>query len=208
MRTMKSPRQRLPRRFEGLTTRPGAAAATALLAVSLAAAASAEPLTLRLDPKTSRVRFELDALAHTIHGSLTVTSGELRFDPETGAASGEVVIDAKSAETGNGSRDRTMHETVLESVRFPRIVFTATHIAGKFAREGASDLQLGGTIALHGASHPVVLPAHVEAHGGTVEATAPLTVPFVEWGLEDPSNFLLRVGKQVQVQLEAQGALE
>jgi polyisoprenoid-binding protein YceI len=178
------------------------------VALAAAAPAGAEPLTLRLDPQASHVRFELDALAHTIHGSLAVERGEVRFDAEAGTASGEIVVDARSAKTSNGSRDRKMHETVLESARFPRIVFSPTRVSGAFRREGRSDLQLAGTIALHGASHPVVLAAQVEVHGGVVKARAPLTVPFVEWGLEDPSNLLLRVAKQVQVAIEAQGALE
>jgi hypothetical protein len=106
------------------------------LAVALAAsAARAEPVTLRLDPAQSRVRFSLDALAHTIHGSLRVTRGELRFDPAAGTAAGEVVVDARSAETGNGSRDRKMHQTVLESGRYPEIVFTAKTFR-RLARQG------------------------------------------------------------------------
>jgi len=183
-------------------------ALAALGALAGAQPAPSEPLTLRLDAKASAVRFTLDAFAHTIHGSFAVQGGAIQFDPATGAASGEVVLDATSGETGNGSRDSKMHSSVLESARFPEIVFTATRVSGAFAREGSSQLQLGGSIALHGASHPVLLAVSAESHGGKVTATAPLTVPFVEWGLEDPSNFVLRIAKQVEVEIHAQGALE
>jgi polyisoprenoid-binding protein YceI len=188
-----------------------ATAVEALLALAmlgLAAPAWSEPLTLRLDPKASAVRFTLDAFAHTIHGSFAVSSGAIQFDPATGAASGEILVDATSGETGNGSRDNKMHASVLESARFPKIVFTATRLSGAFSREGASQLQLGGSITLHGASHPVLLAVSARSGGGKVSATAPLTVPFVEWGLEDPSNFVLRIAKQVEVEIHAQGALE
>lgn len=192
----------------GMLRRIRRAGIAALASAAIAAApAAGEPLVLKLDAKTSRVRFTIDAFAHTVHGSFAVSSGELRFDPETGAASGEVVVDARSGETGNGSRDKKMHEVVLESARFPQIVFTASRVSGKFEREGASDLQLGGAIAIHGASHPVVLAVHAESRGAEVTARAPLTVPFVEWGLEDPSNLLLRIAKQVEVAIEAHGAL-
>jgi polyisoprenoid-binding protein YceI len=187
--------------------RLGIAAMVVVAALAASAPGAGEPLVLKLDTKASRVRFSIDALAHTVHGSFAVSGGELRFDPDTGAASGEVVVDSRSGETGNGSRDKKMHEVVLESARFPQIVFTASRIAGKFEREGASDLQLGGAIAIHGASHPVVLRVHAESRGGALTATAPLTVPFVEWGLEDPSNLLLRIAKQVEVEIEARGAL-
>jgi polyisoprenoid-binding protein YceI len=189
--------------------RPDRRSAWLPLALFLVAGpALGEPFTLRLDPEASRVRFTLDAFAHTIHGSFAVARGEIRFDPATGAASGEVVLDARSGETGNGSRDQKMHQTVLESARFPTIVFTASRVSGAFARDGASQLQLGGAIAIHGASHPVLLAVAAQARDGKLTATAPLTVPFVEWGLEDPSNILLRVAKQVEVELDARGSLE
>ena len=178
-----------------------------LVLLLAARAAQAEPYTLRLDPQRSLVRFDLDAFAHTIHGTLRVVRGELHFDAALGTASGEVVVDARSAETGNGSRDKTMHRRVLESARYPEIVFTAASLRGAFAPEGESDLELAGTLALHGAQHPVKLKARVKARGATLEATAPLAVPFVEWGLEDPSNLVLRVGKVVAVRLEAHGSL-
>jgi hypothetical protein len=44
--------------------------------------------------------------------------------------------------------------------------------------------------------------------GTALRASGTLRVPYVEWGLEDPSNLFLRVAKQVEVRLEAQGALE
>jgi polyisoprenoid-binding protein YceI len=184
------------------------AAALAVLALGLASTARGEPRTLRLDPRASQVHFTLDATAHTIHGSFRIESGAIRFDTATGAASGEVVVDAGSGETGNGSRDKKMHTTVLESGRFPKLVFTAQRISGNFDPEGASTLQLGGSIAIHGASHPVLLAINAQSRAGKVTATAPLVVPFVEWGLEDPSNFVLRIAKQVDVELRAEGTLE
>jgi len=36
------------------------------------------------------------------------------------------VFDATRAETGNQGRDRKMHEEVLESARYPEIVFTVS----------------------------------------------------------------------------------
>ena len=170
--------------------------------------AAAAPATLRLDPQASRVRFDLDALAHTIHGSLRVVRGEVRFDVDTGEAAGEIVVDARSAETGNGSRDRTMHAEVLESQRYAEIVFVPSRISGRLAAPGESDLELAGTMRIHGGEHPVTLKVHAAVTGTTLKATAPLSVPYVEWGLEDPSNLILRVAKQVDVHLEAQGTLE
>ena len=48
-------------------------------------------------------------------------------------------------------------------------------------------MTLEGVLSFHGADHPLTLPAQVEVRGGRVSADVELTVPYVEWGLEDRS---------------------
>ena len=86
---------------------PMTAALGAALAVASPALAAERVVTL--DPKASEIKFTLDATLHTVHGSLRLTRGELRFDPDTGAASGTIEADATSSETSNARRDRNMH---------------------------------------------------------------------------------------------------
>ena len=43
--------------------------------------------------------------------------------------------------------------------------------------------------------------------GETVRATGKLVVPYVAWGMHDPSVFVLRVAKVVEVSFTAVGAL-
>ena len=52
---------------------------------------------------------------------------------------------------------------------------------------------------MHGVRKPAVLPAAVLVEGDRIRATGRLTVPYLEWGLQDPSFFLLRVAKEVRV---------
>ena len=40
-----------------------------------------------------------------------------------------------------------------------------------------------------------------------VTAEAMFTVPYVEWGMKNPSNFLLKVNDRVEIEIEAVGRL-
>ncbi len=52
-----------------------------------------------------------------------------------------------------------------------------------------------------------MLPTEVEIAGGHVKATSTFKVPYVSWGLHDPSGFMLRVDKEVTVTLKVEGEL-
>jgi polyisoprenoid-binding protein YceI len=181
---------------------------SALLALFLAAPPADAQSTLSLDPGRSRVEFTLGATLHTVHGELDLVRGELRFGPDGGAASGEVVVDARSARTGIDARDRQMHEAVLESQRFPEIVLRAEQLEVLRRDATSADVRLHGTLEIHGAAHAVAIPATVRAEAGDrVVVEARFRVPYVEWGLRDVSNLVLRVAKDVEVSVRAEGRL-
>lgn len=142
---------------------------------------------------------------HTVHGNFKLKNGEVRFDPSTGAASGAIVIDAASGESGNDGRDRRMHREILESDKFPEIVFTPKQIKGALAAEGASKVEVAGWIRLHGHDHDVTLPLEVVSSGGKVQITTQIVIPYVEWGLKNPSTFILRVSDKVTIEIHAAG---
>jgi polyisoprenoid-binding protein YceI len=173
----------------------------ALLLSSLAAAGSLDSQTvaLRIDPAQTQVEFTLGAVLHTVHGTFRLQRGEIRFDPATGSASGELVVDATSAQSGNDARDKDMHTKVLESGRYPEIVFRPDRVVGKVAAQGPSQVRLHGIFSIHGAEHEIEIPAEVEAAGGQYRATVKFSVPFVEWGMKDPSTLFLRVDKRVDI---------
>jgi polyisoprenoid-binding protein YceI len=173
----------------------------ALLLSSLAAAGSLDSQTvaLRIDPAQTQVEFTLGAVLHTVHGTFRLERGEIRFDPATGSASGELVVDATSAQSGNDARDKDMHTKVLESGRYPEIVFRPDRVVGKVAAQGPSQVRLHGIFSIHGAEHEIEIPAEVEAAGGQYRATVKFSVPFVEWGMKDPSTLFLRVDKRVDI---------
>lgn len=183
--------------------------ASAVVLIALAAvSARATQHALVLDPTASRISFTLEGTGHTVEGRMALKSGRIAFDSATGAASGEIVIDLKSAETGNKGRDRDMHAEVLETRRFPLAVFRAEKVRGTLAPSGPSQLTLDGTLSFHGSNHKMSLPAKVEVQNGRVQAETRLQIPYVEWGLHDPSVMMLRVAKVVDVKVHAAGRLE
>ena len=182
------------------------------LLITLALVAMTLPLEaaeqrLKLDLEATAVTFTLGSTMHTVDGIMHLSEGTIIFDLENGEASGRVVFDATMTETGNKKRDKKMHKKVLESVAFPEIVFMPEAIEGALAENGASELTLRGTVSIHGSEHPVALKARVEREGKKISATSALTIPFVKWGMHDPSFFVLRTDKAVEVSLQIHGIL-
>ena len=165
-------------------------------------------LTLELDPSQSTLRLTFGATLHTVHGTIGIEQGTLRFDPATHQASGKVYIDMTTASTGNGRRDRKMHEKILETPRFPRAVFTLERLDGTFNPAGTSDMVMHGTLDFHGDSRSMVLPARVRVEGDRLTGRCHLKIPYVEWGLDDPSFLLLRVEKTVDVDVQVVGRVQ
>jgi len=142
--------------------------------------------SIELTPAHTKVEWTLGSTLHTVHGTFRLTRGAITWDTGTGKASGEVVVDVKSGESGNGDRDAKMHKVVLESAKYPEAIF----IPDRF--DGAS---LHGTLKLHGADHEIV--ADVQPDGAVR-----FEIPFVKWGMKDPGNFLLKVDKVVRLTIE------
>jgi polyisoprenoid-binding protein YceI len=152
-----------------------------------------------IDPARTKVEFTLSDVLHTVHGTFQLTSGTLRFDPATGAASGELVVDARSGDSGSKARDKRMHANILESEKYPRIAFRPDRVEGKLATEGKSQVQLHGMFSIHGAEHEISVPAVVDADGSQYNVAATFAVPYVKWGMKNPSNLILRVGDTVEI---------
>jgi polyisoprenoid-binding protein YceI len=195
----------------GIRTRVFHLLGLAFIGVLLAATASPRPQTnssdivLRVDPAQSKIHWTLGATAHTVHGTFSLKRGNLHINPATGKAGGEIAADATSGESGNDSRDKKMHKEVLESARFTEIVFRPDHLEGAVSPKGSSSVQLHGTFAIHGGEHELTVPVQAELNGGHWKGTAKFSVPYANWGLKNPSGFLLKVDPAVEIELELSG---
>jgi polyisoprenoid-binding protein YceI len=171
---------------------------------SAAGPAGAQQVAVTLDPAATQIHFTLAATLHTVHGSFRLKRGQIQWDTATGQATGSIAIDAASGDTDNSSRDKNMHNQVLESGKFPEITFTPSQIKGAFDPRGTSQLQARGVIRVHGQDHDQTLHLAVEpGAGGTLQATTQFPIPYVQWGIKDPSTFLLHVADTVNVEVQA-----
>jgi len=168
----------------------------------------AEPWTLRLEPAATQIRFEVGATLHTVEGRFALERGRLRFDPETGEASGEVVVDARSGDTGIDRRDRTMHREQLASDEHPRIVLRPRRLRDVERAEAGLEAVLDAELVLRGSAHPLSFPVSGRREDGRGVVEGRFEVPYVAWGLPDPDTFLLKVDDVVRVEFRAAGTLE
>ena len=162
---------------------------------------------IELDPARTLIAFTLGDVLHTVHGTFKLKRGAVKFDSATGSASGEIVVDVASGNSGNGGRDKRMHKEILESARYPEAVFIPDHVSGELAPRGESQLDLHGNFRIHGASHELTLHFRAEIKNGDVAASTGFVIPYVQWGMKNPSNFLLRVSDKVEMNIQAAGRL-
>jgi polyisoprenoid-binding protein YceI len=168
--------------------------------------ATAQEIALTLDPAQTKLHFSVDSTLHMVHGRFAVKSGSIQFDPQTGKASGVIVVNTVSGDTGNGSRDQRMHKEILETWKFAEATFRPSQIDGQVSLTAPSDFKVKGVITLHGADHELVAAVHSEFTGDHWKGTAKFDVPYTKWGIKDPSNFLLKVKPVVNVELELSGS--
>jgi polyisoprenoid-binding protein YceI len=160
-----------------------------------------------LDPSKTQIDFTVPSALHTVHGSFDLKRGSIELDPETGKAAGEMVIDVASGISGNGPRDKRMHKEILESQKYPEAVFTPDRVRGHIEPEGTSEIDVHGSLRIHGADHELTMHVQVQANGGRQYiATAHFMIPYVEWGMKNPSNFLLKVDNNAEIDVRTEAA--
>jgi len=182
--------------------------ALALLVLSLAPPAAAQETVLELDPGQTQVSFTLGDVLHTVHGIFKLKRGTVKFDPASGHAGGLVVVDATSGDSGSHARDHKMHKDVLESAQYPEITFTPEKLQGQALSQGDFTVQVLGTFTMHGAGHPLTLVVQAHLTGEQLTADTHFTIPYVSWGLKNPSTLFLRVNDTVDIAIHAVGQIK
>jgi len=120
----------------------------------------------------------LSSLGHSPTLAIRDFEGELEFSPENlGAGSLRLRVKADSLEVTDDikSKDReemesTMNKSVLESAKYPEIVFATSSVSASQLGEGRYQANLNGILTMHGVSRPVAIPAQVTLMGDMLRA--------------------------------------
>jgi polyisoprenoid-binding protein YceI len=177
------------------------------LLISGSRCALAQQLAFHADPAQSHVDFTLGDVLHTVHGMFRLKGSAAQIDPAQGKASGAIVVDATSGNSGSDARDHKMHKEILQSEKYPEIRFTLQGMEGSLSPAGRSEIKLSGIMSIHGSDHPLTVTVPVRIESNQVTTDVHFVVPYVQWGMKDPSTFVLRVSKQVDIDVHLVGSL-
>jgi hypothetical protein len=177
------------------------------LPLAIAPFALAQHQTFTVNPDSSKVAFSLGGNTHHVDGTFHVQSGTIDFDRSANTISGSVVVAAGSGNSGDASRDKKMNSDVLDVAHFADVSFAPKSYTGTVAAAGDSSIVVTGVFTLHGTAHDLAVPMQIHIDGTTLTAKSHFPVPYVQWGLKDPSIFVLKVAKVVDIDLSLAGGL-
>jgi polyisoprenoid-binding protein YceI len=177
------------------------------LSLALAPFAFAQHQTFTVNPDASKVAFSLGGNTHHVDGTFHVQSGSIDFDRSAQTISGSVVVAAGSGNSGDQGRDKKMNSDVLDVSHYADVSFVPKSYQGTIAPTGDSTIQVTGVFTLHGTPHDLTVPMQIHIDGTSLTAKTHFAVPYVQWGLKDPSIFVLKVAKEVGIDLALAGSL-
>jgi polyisoprenoid-binding protein YceI len=176
------------------------------LAAMLAPAALAQHQTFVVNPDASEVKMTLKTTHEVVNGTFRVQSGSIEFDRSTRKMTGSVVVLAGSGKTGNGRRDKKMNKDILEVDQHATVSFEPKTCTG-IASSGDSTIQVTGIFTLLGTPHEITVPMLIHVDATSTTAKAHFVVPYVQWGLKNPSFMFWKADDDVAIDLNLVGTI-
>ncbi len=181
--------------------------AAVAVAALFAPAALAQHQTFVVNPGASEVKMTLITTHEVVDGTFHLQSGLIEFDRGNSKMSGSVAVLAASGKTGNDSRDRKMNRDILEVEQHGTVSFEPKTYTGAIASLGDSTIQVTGIFTLLGTPHEITVPMQVHLDGTSATAKAHFVVPYVQWGLKNPSFLIWKADDDVAIDLNLVGAI-
>ena len=182
-------------------------AAPLLLTFVLSQAALAQHQTFALNPDASQVKMKLNTTHEVVDGTFHVQSGSIAFDRTSGQISGMIVVAAGSGKTGNDSRDKRMKKDILKVDQFTTVSFAPQTYSGTIPASGDSTLQVKGIFKLLGTPHEITIPMQIHMESNKATAAAHFVIPYVQWGLKNPSFLIWKAENDVTIDLNLVGTI-
>ena len=121
--------------------------------------------------------------------------------------SGTVVVAADSGQTGNNRRDKKMSKEILQVDQFTTVSFEPNTYTGTIAPSSDSTIQVRGVLTLLGTPHDMTIPMQVHLHGPNATVKTRFVIPYVQWGLKNPSFMVWKAENDVAIDLTLVGQL-
>ncbi len=176
-------------------------AAFALAVILAPAAVLAQHQTFVINPDASEVKMTLKTTHEIVNGSFRVQSGSVEFDRSTPKMSGLIAVAAGSGKTGNDSRDKKMYKDILKVEQYANVSFEPKSYAGTISPSGDSTIQVTGIFTLLGTPHEITVPMQVHLDVAGATAKSHFVVPYVQWGLKNPSFLIWKADNDVAIDL-------
>ena len=176
-------------------------------AAVLSPAVFAQQQTFVVDPAASEVRITLNTTHEVVNGTFHAQSGSIAFDRSTPKMSGLITVAAGSGKTGNDSRDKRMNKEILKVDQYTTVSFEPKSYAGSIAPSGDSTIQVTGIFTLLGAPHEITIPAQVHLDGGNTTARTHFSIPYVQWGVKNPSFMFWKAENDLAIDLKLVGTV-
>ena len=179
----------------------------ALLASALMFAPTvlAQHQTFAVNREASEVKMKLNTTHEVVNGNFHVQSGSVEFDRSATKISGTVVVAAGSGKTGNGSRDKKMNKDILKVDQYTTVSFSPKAYKGTILAAGDSTIQVSGVFTLLGTPHDLSVPMQIHIDGSRATVKAQFVVPYVQWGLKNPSFLIWKAENDVAIDLSLVG---
>lgn len=175
------------------------------LGIMAPAAALAQHQTFAVNPDASEVRMTLNTTHEVVNGTFHIQSGSIEFDRGNPDMSGSVVVLTGSGKTGSDSRDKKMDKDILKVDQYTTVSFSPKSYTGKIAPTGDSTIQVSGVFTLLGNPHDLTIPMQIHVDGSKATARAQFVVPYVQWGLKNPSFMFWKAENDVLINLSLVG---
>jgi hypothetical protein len=177
------------------------------LAVTIAPAALAQHQTFAVNADASEVKMTLNTTHEVVNGTFHVQSGSIEFDRSNPKMAGSVVVVAGSGKTGNDSRDKKMKKDILKVDQYATVSFAPKTYSGTIAPSGDSTIKVSGAFTLLGTAHDLTILMQIHIEGSKAVAKAQFVVPYVQWGLKNPSFLIWKAENNVAIDLNLVGQI-